>query len=285
VPTLSFDDINMHYEVYGSGPPIFLHHGLSSSCQGWYDHLPWLIKKYQIIIHDARGHGLTTAPAGDDRYSYEIMCDDLNRLLEHLGVEKAIIGGVSMGGAVCHTFALKYPQKVRALILSDTAGTRIPPRQSTVTREQVQSQLEERERVIREYGVVELGRYALASGLMPRQVLEDEKLQQDYLERCSRWSVNGAIYVSRFVFRTAVPGVERSKDLTMPTFIIIGEEDVTSGPGAEWLRDILPNRRYAFLKGVGHNTPRYKPEAWRKAVGDFLDDLEQGKDIRGEVVV
>jgi len=70
----------------------------------------------------------------------------------------------------------------------------------------------------------------------------------------------------------------------MPT-LIIGEEDITSGPGAEWLRDTLPNCRYAFLKGVGHAASRFKPEVWHKAVEDFLDDLEQGKDIRGEVVL
>ena len=142
--TLSFDDINMHYEVYGSGPPLFLHHGLSSSCQAWYEHLPWLSKKHQVIILDARGHGLTTAPAGDDRYSWEIMCDDLNQLMEHLGIEQAIVAGLSMGGGVSHTFALKYPQKVRALILSDSAGTGIRPSLTNLW------DLDERDRILYE---------------------------------------------------------------------------------------------------------------------------------------
>ncbi len=281
--TLKIDDITLYYEVQGSGPPFFLYHGLSASCQQWYEHLPWLTRKYQVIIPDARGHGLTTAPVGDDRYSYEIMCDDLNRLLEHLGIGQAIIGGLSMGGGVCHTFALKYPQKVRALILSDTAGTGVPPREWPWTPEEWQRQLEERERIILEYGVVEQARRALASGLMP-QFAEDEKLQQWYLEAVSRFPVNGAIYASRFVMRTRVPGVERSKDLTMPTLIIIGEEDVGCGPGADWLRDFLPNRRYALLTKVGHATSRYKPEAWRQAVEGFLNDFEAGKDIRGEFI-
>ncbi len=290
--TLSFDDINLHYEVHGSGPPFFLHHGLSSSCQAWYEHLPWLTRNHQVIILDARGHGLTTAPAGDDCYSWEIMCNDLNRLMEHLNIEKAIVGGLSMGSGVSQTFVLKYPQKVRALILSDSAGTGLRSEQMTGSREEMDDQREEmerqriaREEVILKYGVVESGRRSIAAGLVPRQVLEDERMQQEYLERMSRFSVNGSIYASRFVMQTTVPGVERTKGLTMPTLIIIGEEDVGCRPGAEWLRDIIPNRRFVLLTKVGHGTSRYKPEAWHKAVEDFLNDLESGKDIQGEVTL
>jgi len=232
MPTLHFEDINLYYEVHGSGQPFFLHHGLSSSCQAWYEHVPWLSKMCQLIILDARGHGLTTAPAGDDRYSWEIMADDMNRLMEHLGIQKAIIGGLSMGGGVSLTFALKYPQKVRALILCDVAGTgeRGP---LAVSPELMKKQLEERERFIRQYGVVESGRRAIAAGLVPKLVLENEKWQQDYLERMARFSVNGAIYANRFVMTTTVPRKDQAKNLTMPTLVVIGEEDAGCLPGAQ----------------------------------------------------
>jgi pimeloyl-ACP methyl ester carboxylesterase len=213
------------------------------------------------------------------------MAADVNRLLEHLGIERAIIGGLSMGGGVSLAFALNYPQKVRALILCDSAGVGVRSPQMQVTREQMDRQMEERERIVREYGVVEQGYRSIVAGLAPKAVLEDPVLQEEYIERMSHFSANGSIYASRFVMRNAVQGVERTKELTMPTLIVIGEEDVGLLPAAEWLRNTLPNRRYAFLKGVGHATSRYKPEAWRKAVLDFLDDFEQGKDIRGEVTL
>ena len=71
--------------------------------------------------------------------------------------------------------------------------------------------------------------------------------------------------------------------MPMPTLIVIGEEDGLL-PAAEWLRDTIPNRRYALLTKVGHATSRYKPEAWRQAVQGFLNDFEAGKDIRGEFI-
>ena len=283
--TLAYEDIHQHYEVYGSGEPFFLHHGLTSSCEMWHPHLPWLTPKHQVILMDARGHGMTTAPAGDDHYSWEIMAADVNRLLEHLGIERAIIGGLSMGGGVSLAFALNYPQKVRALILCDSAGVGVRSPQMQVTREQMDRQMEAREQMVKQYGVVEQGYRSIVAGLAPKAVLEDPVLQEEYIERMSHFSANGSIYASRFVMRNAVQGVERTRELTMPTLVVIGEEDVGLLPAAEWLRDNLPNRRYAFLKGVGHATSRYKPEAWRKAVLDFLDDFEQGKDIRGEVTL
>jgi len=277
--------MHQHYEIYGSGEPFFLHHGLTSSTQMWHPHLPWLIQKHQIILMDARGHGMTTAPSGDEHYSWQIMAADVNRLLEHLGIERAIIGGLSMGGGVSLAFALNYPEKVKALILCDSAGAGVRSPDMQVSREQMDRQMEERERMVREYGVVEMAYRSIASGLAPKPVLEDPVLQEEYIERMSRFSVNGSIHATRFVMRTAVERVERVRELTMPTLVVIGDEDVGLLPAAQWLRDTLPNRRYALLTGVGHATSRYKPEAWRKAVLDFVDDFEQGKDIRGEITL
>jgi len=251
----------------------------------WHEHLPWLTRKYQVILIDARGHGMTTAPAGDEHYSWEIMADDVNRLLEHLGIGRAIIGGLSMGGGVALSFALRYPQKVKALVLCDCAGVGIRSPEMQISREQMDRQLVEREKVVREYGVVEQGYRAIASGLAPKAVLEDTVLQEEYIERMSRFSVNGSIHASRFVMRTAVESIERVRELAMPTLVVIGEEDTGLLPAAEWLRDTLPNRCYTLLKGVGHATSRYRPAAWRKAVLDFLGDVEQGKEVRGEIAL
>jgi len=282
--TLKIDDIHLHYEVHGSGEPLFLHHGLTSSSQAWFQHLPWSADKYQIVIHDARGHGLTTASEGDEHYSWEIFADDWNRLMEYLGIEHAIVGGLSMGGGVSHAFALRYPQKVKALILCDSAGTGVRNPAMQVSQEEMDRQMAAREHIVRKYGVVEQAYRSIAAGMAPKPVLEDpEHHELDYLQRMAMFSVNGSVYASRFVMRTVVSGIERTQDLTMPTLIVIGEEDGLL-PAAEWLRDTIPNRRYALLTKVGHATSRYKPEAWRQAVEGFLNDFEAGKDIRGEFI-
>jgi len=286
MPTISFDDMHLHYEVHGSGPPIFLHHGLGGSSQYWYRHLPWLTKKYQVIIHDARGHALSTAPADYNRYSWEIMADDLHQLMEHLGIQKAIVGGLSMGCGVSHAFALKYPQKIRALILSDCAGTGMLPKDTPPNFHQLMArQLESGEQVVREYGVMEHTYRALAEGNVMKPIIGNSDYENQYLERMARFPFNGFINANRFVMQTAIKNLEKTRELKMPTLVLIGEEDVALQAGAEWLRDTLPNRRYVFITKVGHSIPWFKPEAWRKAVEDFLDDFEKGKDIRKEITL
>ncbi len=280
--TLKIGEIHLHYEVHGSGEPLCLHHGLTSSSQAWHQHLPWLTEKYQVIIHDARGHGLTTALEGDEHYSWEIFADDWNQLLEHLGIEQAVIGGLSMGGGVSHAFALKYPQKVKALILCDSAGTGVRNPVIQVSQEEMDRQIATREHMVRKYGVVEQAYRSIAAGMAPKPVLEQpDKYELDYLQRMAMFSVNGSIHATRFVMRTVIPGIERTQDLRMPTLIVIGEEDGLL-PAAKWLRDTIPNRRYALLTDVGHGTSRYKPEAWRRAIEEFLDDSGTGKNIQGE---
>ncbi len=285
MPTLSHDDINQHYEVHGSGEPFLLHHGLTSNCRDWYRHLPWLTETQQMVLIDARGHGMSSAPAGDEHYSWEIMADDANCLLEHLGIERAVIGGLSMGGGVSLAFALRYPEKVRALILCDCAGTGVRPAQMRASPEDMARQMAARAEAVRQHGVMEvMGYRAIAAGTAPRPVLEDEVQREAWLERLSHFSVNGAIHSSRVVMMTKVEGLERVKELTMPTLVVVGEEDGLL-PAAERLRDELPNRRYALLTKVGHATANYKPEAWRAAVEGFLGDLAAGRDIRGEVTL
>jgi pimeloyl-ACP methyl ester carboxylesterase len=239
----------------------------------------------RMVLIDARGHGMTSAPAGDENYSWEIMADDADSILQHLGITQTIFGGLSMGGGVSLAYALRYPAKVRALILCDCAGTGVRPPGVPSGQAEMARQMEVRNEALRQHGVVEvMGYRSIAAGTAPRPVMEDETKREEWLERLSHFSVNGAIHSSRAVIMTKVEGLERVKDLTMPTLVVIGDEDGLM-PAAEWLRDELPNRRYALLTGVGHATARYKPEAWRAAVEGFLADVHAGRDIRGETTL
>ncbi len=284
MPVLSSANINLHYEVHGAGEPFVLSHDLTASARDWHRHLPWLTRRHRMILPDARGHGMSSAPAGDDHYSWEIMADDINRLLVHLGIERAVVGGVSMGGGVSLAFALAHPEKVSCLILCDCAGTGVG-RQEVLSPAEMEQQLVTRRTMIRRYGVMDVVGYRLISdGLAPRTVMTDPAAREEWLERLSRFSENGAIHAPTFVRGTVVSGLERVAGLEMPALVVIGEEDALL-PAAEWLRDTLPNRRYALLRGVGHITARYRPDAWRQVVEAFLQDVAAGRDIRSEVTL
>jgi len=170
VPQLEFNSIRLNYEVHGQGPHFFLQHGFSASTEMWVDHTGWLSRKYQLILMDARGHGLSSAPAGYEHYSWEIMAEDVSHVFNHLNIDRAIMGGLSMGGGIALAFALAYPEKVEALILSDCAGLGVHSDEMQRWQDRIDTEYPERERIVREQGITGWAYYALENGLVLPQI-------------------------------------------------------------------------------------------------------------------
>ena len=114
MPTVRVGDINMYYEIHGKGEPLLLIMGLGSDLTSWIFQIPEFSKKYRVIAFDNRGVGRSDAP--DVPYSTAMMADDTTGLLDALGIERAHILGLSMGGFIAQELALKYPQRVKSLI-------------------------------------------------------------------------------------------------------------------------------------------------------------------------
>ena len=116
---MTTEPVDLHYYTIGNGFPLVLLHGWSADGLSYALQIPFAYK-YRLILPDLRGHGRSPKPRGS--CSPAMLAADVNRLLEKLGIEKAIIGGGSFGGLVALQFVLDYPQKVEALILSDTTS-------------------------------------------------------------------------------------------------------------------------------------------------------------------
>ena len=116
------DTIPLHYVEHGvdGAGPIVLIHGFPLTGAMWDDQLPGLADSYHLIVPDLRGHGATEAPPGP--YSMQQMADDVLALLDGLGVERAAVVGLSMGGYVAIQMVTQAPERVSALVLADTRG-------------------------------------------------------------------------------------------------------------------------------------------------------------------
>jgi pimeloyl-ACP methyl ester carboxylesterase len=121
----------IHYEDTGGGAmPVVLAHGLLMDGEMFAPQLPLQSPDCRIITWDARGHGETENT--DDPFTYWDLADDLTGLLDHLGIRKAVIGGMSQGGFIALRFALRHPERVSALILLGTqAGSEDPVKVAT----------------------------------------------------------------------------------------------------------------------------------------------------------
>ncbi len=120
MPTVRVNDIDMYYEIHGEGEPVVLIAGLNSD-HTFYQKLgiiSRLAERYQVVAFDNRGVGQSGKP--DIPYSIEMMADDTDGLLSALGIEQAHILGTSMGGRIAVSLALRYPSRVKSLILVST---------------------------------------------------------------------------------------------------------------------------------------------------------------------
>src|SRR6266446_6536471 len=119
--------IEIDYEVSGSGPPVLLTHGYSATRRMWDGQHRALGDAYQVISWSMRGHGQTESPAEPSQYSAGLTIADMRALLHHVGVERAVIGGLSLGGYASLDFYVAHPEMVRALVICDSGpGYRNP---------------------------------------------------------------------------------------------------------------------------------------------------------------
>src|SRR3954465_8939205 len=120
MPKINRAGVNIHYEVHGDGPTLLLTHGFSSTSDMWQGQIAALSKHHKLVLWDMRGHGQSDYPGDPAAYSEALTVADMAALLDAVGADKAIVGGLSLGGYMSLAFYRSHPERVRALLIIDT---------------------------------------------------------------------------------------------------------------------------------------------------------------------
>lgn len=115
------DGLELAVESFGVGPSLIFAHGLTGTRINTRHQFAPLADRYRITVFDQRGHGDSTPVTDPLLYDPERMAGDMAAIMDTLGIEKAIVGGESMGAATALLFAIAWPQRVRALLLTAPA--------------------------------------------------------------------------------------------------------------------------------------------------------------------
>jgi 3-oxoadipate enol-lactonase len=124
VPVTPAGDIDMYYELHGSGEPLVLIGGLASDISQWEWLTTWCAQTHHVLAFDNRGAGRTDKP--DTPYTIPMMADDTDALMDVVGMSHASVLGVSMGGRIALDLALNHPDRVSRLILVSTTASARP---------------------------------------------------------------------------------------------------------------------------------------------------------------
>ncbi len=260
MPTTKVNGITLYYEDYGSGYPVVFLHGFAGTTQAWKPQVPVLSKNYRFIIYDARGHGQSQSPSSPDQYSIDIVVEDLYQLLGSLGIDRAVLGGLSVGGYECLRFYLRHPEIVTALILMNTGpGYRNPSRMAEWNQQQ-----EARARLLETEGIV-----AFAEDPHTRNVLtytpRELMLQQN--------PIGLANMARKVVGQHDSLVMEHLGEVKVPTLIIVGENDTPFLAAADYMPKTISGARRVTIPQAGHAVNLDNVAAFNQAVLSFLDEL------------
>jgi len=121
IPIFKHDDIEINYIMKGKGEPLVLVHGFGTKYQAWNFQIPYFEKRMKVIALDNRGVGKSSRP--NYHYTIDMFVEDIKALLDHLNIQdKVHLCGISLGGMIVQNFAVKYPEKLKTLILCATSA-------------------------------------------------------------------------------------------------------------------------------------------------------------------
>lgn len=277
---LAVDDLVIHYRDEGTGPTLLLLHGVASSLHTWDDWVKRLAPHYRIIRLDLPGHGLTGNDPSVERYEIAYMVDKLEKFLNKLSIDDVYLAGNSLGGYIGWNYALHRPDRVKKMVLIDSAG--FPQDMPFIM------------------NFAALPGIGEISGLMMPKFIVNmnvdaaygdddkvrDKLRQRYFDLTMRQGNREALIN---VFRTmkeqsANPHLgDRIKEIEVPTLLMWGDQD-------EWVPleimqqfvQALPNSQSIVYEGVGHMPMEELPvQTSRDAHGFFT----LGKTISAPLVM
>lgn len=272
MPVARVNEVDLYYEVTGKGFPLVWSHEFAGSHKSWEPQVRFFSRRYRVITYNARGFPPSEVPSDPAAYSQEIAIEDLHQLLRHLGVEQAYVGGLSLGGNVALNFGIAHPDMVKALIVAATGS-------GSTNREAFERRVEEMARAFEAEGMKAVaGPYAKEAHRV-QLLRKDPRSYQEYYGELASHSAKGAALTARGVMlkRPPISALEpKLKQLTIPTLIMVGDEDDRCIDPALFMKRNIPHSGLAVFPQSGHVINVEEPALFNQTVLDFLTSVEAG---------
>ncbi len=276
MPRARVNGVELEYAEAGEGFPLIWCHEYAGSMESWALQVHFFARRYRVITYNARGYTPSEVPSDPSAYSQEIAVEDLYRLLQHLGVSQAYVGGLSMGGATTLHFGIRHPEMARALIISSAGSGSDNPDQFKQGSNALADRLEAGgTEALREY----------ARGASRLQLLrKDPAGYKEFHDLLLSHSPLGAALTMRGVQGGRPPiyvWEEQMKALNVAALVLVGDEDSGCINPSLFMKRHIPNCGLAVFPQSGHGINLEEPDLFNRTVLDFLTAVESGKWARG----
>jgi pimeloyl-ACP methyl ester carboxylesterase len=251
MPKIDRDGISIHYELHGSGPPLLLTHGYSSTSAMWRGQIAALSKRHTLVLWDMRGQ--SDYPDDPAAYSEALTVGDMAALLDAVGASEAIVGGLSLGGYMSLAFYRAHPERVRALLIIDTGPG--------FKKDDARDAWNRRARDTAERFEHE--------GLKVLKSLSRERSAVTHRD------ASGLALAARgMLTQRDARVIETLPDIKVPSLIVVGADDTPFLAASDYMAARIPGAQKVVIPAAGHAVNIDQPQAFIDAVLPFLDNLD-----------
>jgi len=245
---LTRDGVRIFYEDEGTGIPIFLSHGFGASTRMWDGQVAEFSDRYRFIRWDMRGHGQSDSPDDPALYSQEHTLGDILGVLDYLEIDKAVIGGHSLGGYMTLAFNARHAGRTKALILQGCG----PGYRSDTARATWNIRAENRALSLEEGGLGALGGGAEVNVIEQKSALGLANAARGILSQVDAAAID------------SLPGID------VPVVILIGDGDEHYLQGSAYMASRIPGAINVTVPNAGHGVNVDQPNIVNKVFGEFL---------------
>jgi pimeloyl-ACP methyl ester carboxylesterase len=272
MPRIAVNGIRLHYEEAGRGTPLVFVHEFAGEGASWHLQVRFFARRYRTITFNARGYPPSDVPTAPDAYSQAQAVDDLRGLLDALGIDRAHVCGLSMGGYATLHFGIRHPERARSLVVAGCGYGSLAADRARF-HEDVAAMAE---RFLTEPMATLADVYCQG----PTRVQFRDKDPRGWQEFRDQFAVQSALghgltmrgvqlrRPSVYELRAALERLE------VPTLVVTGDEDEPCLEPALFMKRKIPRAGLVVIPRAGHTINLEEPEAFNRAVLDFLTGVE-----------
>lgn len=276
MPHITTDDgVRLYYEESGSGTPVIFVHEYAGDHRAWEPQMRHFGQRYRAITYAARGYPPSDVPESVSSYSQVRAADDIAAVLKGLGIAKAHVVGLSMGGFATLHFGFRHPEKALSLVVAG-CGYGAEKGQS----EKFKAEADAIAAFIDKEGIeVFAAKYAYG----PTRVQFENKDPRGFAEfkqQLSEHSALGARNTQLGVQRerpSLYDLIEPMKALNVPTLVLTGDEDWPCLQPALLMKQTIPSAALSVMPNCGHTINIEDPDQFNRLVGEFLVQVDCGR--------
>jgi pimeloyl-ACP methyl ester carboxylesterase len=264
------DGFKIYYEVHGGrGTPLALAYGIGGNVEMWDVNVGALAAAHRLILWEPRGHARSDSPEDPARVSFARWVLDLRDVLDHLGVRRAHVGGLSLGAGIATRFTLRFPARVRSLLVTNSSSATGLPLSVDNLVMRAQSI-----KITLEQGMDAMAEFAMrANPNLVERLKLDPGARAEFYEEYRRLSPIG--YANALRALLAMDHItDELPRIRVPVLLIGGDRDPSLEPMRVMQRKIR-GARLIVLSPASHFANRDQPDAWNRAALDFLARIDR----------